>query len=303
MGINKSDLRVDKLLSNISVKYRNENFIAPDVFPAVPVKKESDVYRVYDRDFRLPETIRSAKGVAREHNFNVTTNGYVLEQHSLKDYVSDRDAENYEISDLRRDTTEILTEKIDLRMEKSCADLFTSTSWSQNVSLSSAQQFSLDTSTSNPIPIFDTASTVVLENSGLMPNMSIIPWNVMIAIKNHSSIIDRVKYTNVTVTKELIGALLSVENMLVPKAVIDSAAEGQTESVAALWGDNAFVGYRAPRASIMAPSAGYTFMNALPKVKRWRDEDRQSEVIEVNKHYSCKVVASLAGYLIKDTLA
>lgn len=298
----KSDLRVDKLLSNISLKYKNENFIANEVFPKVPVKKESDVYRIYDRDFRLPETIRSAKGVAREHQWNVTTAGYILQQHSLKEYVSDRDQENYEISDLRRDTTEILTEKIMLRKEKHVADLFTSTSWSQNVSLSAAQQFSLDTTTSNPIPIFDTATTVVLENSGLMPNVSIIPWNVMIAIKNHSSIIDRVKYTNVTVTKDLIGSLLSVENMLVPKAVIDTAAEGATESVGAVWNDNCFVGYRAPRASIMSPSAGYMFENAMPLVKRWRVEERQSEAIEVNQHYVAKVCASLAGYLIKDAL-
>lgn len=302
MGIAKSQLRVDKLLSNISVRYKNENFIANEVFPKVAVKKESDVYRTYDRDFRLPETIRSAKGVAREHNFDVSTAPYVLEQHSLKDYVSDRDQENYEISDLRRDTTEILTEKILMRKEKSVADLFTSTSWSQNVSLSAAQQFSANTTTSNPIPIFDTAATVVLEQSGMMPNMSIIPWNVMVAIKNHTSVIDRVKYTNITITKDIIGALLSVENMLVPKSVIDTAAEGLTESVSALWGDNAFVGYKAPRPSNMAPSAGYIFENALPLVKRWRDEDRQSEAIEVNQHYSPKVVASLAGYLIKDAL-
>lgn len=88
MSVIKSALRVDKLLSNISVKYRNENFIAEDVFPRVPVKKESDVYRTYDRDFRLPETIRSSKGVAKEHNFEVSTAPYVLEQHSLKDYAS-----------------------------------------------------------------------------------------------------------------------------------------------------------------------------------------------------------------------
>ena len=299
----KSDLRVDKLLSNISVKYTNRNYVHMDVFPKVPVKKESDLYRVYDRDFRLPETKRAAKGTANEHDFNVTTAAYLLTQNSLKQYVSDRDAENYEISDLRRDTVEELTDKIMLRKEYDCAALFTSTSWSQNVSLAAAAQFSANTTASNPIPVFDTATTTVLEQSGMMPNFAIVPHNVMIAIKNHTSIIDRVKYTNINITKDIIGALLSVENMLVPKTVIDSAAEGATESVAALWGDNCFVGYKAPRASIMAPSAGYMFENAMPLVKRWRNEERQSEAIEVNCHYDFKVVSSLAGYLIKDCLA
>ena len=303
MGVPKSQLRVDKLLGNISVKYRNKNYIADQVFPFVPVKKESDLYRVYDRDFRLPETKRSAKGVAREHNFNVSTAGYQLEQHSLKDYVSDRDAENYEIGNLRRDTTEELTDKILLRMEKSVADLFTSTSWSNNQSLTSAQQWSLDTITSNPIVRMDTASTVVLEESGMMPNYAILPHRVMLAAKNHSSVIDRIKYTSAQITPQMLAGLFDIPQLLSPKSVLDTAAEGVTASIAPVWGDNIFVGYKAERASIMKPSAGYTFRNAIPMVKRWRDEDRQSEVVEVNMHYQPKVVASLAGYLLKDALA
>lgn len=302
MGVPKSQLRVDQLLGNISVKYRNINFIADRVFPYVPVKKQSDLYRIYDRDFRLPQTKRSAKGVAREHNFNVSTGTYSLEQHSLKDYVSDRDAENYEIGDLRRDTTEELTDKILLRMEKSVADLFTTTSWSNNVSLTSAQQWSLDTTTSNPIPLMDTAATTVLEASGMMPNFAIIPHKSLLAAKNHSSVIDRIKYTSADITPNMIAGLFDIPELLVPKAVLDSAAEGVAANINALWGDNVFVGYKAERASIMKPSAGYIFKNAIPMVKRWRDEDRQSEVIEVNMYYQPKVVASLAGYLIRDTL-
>jgi len=304
MGVIKSQLRVDQLLGNISVKYRNVNFIADQVFPFVPVKKESDLYRTYDRDFRLPETLRSAKGVAKEHNFSVGTSTYTLEQHSLKDYVSDRDAENYEIGDLRADTTEELTDKILLRMEKSVADLFvTTTSWSNNQSLSTAQQWSLDTTTSNPIVRMDTATTVVLEESGMMPNYAIIPHRVMLAAKNHSSVIDRVKYTSADITPQMLAGLFDIPQILSPKAVVDSAAEGVTASISALWGDNVFVGYKAERPSIMRPSCGYTFKNAIPMVKRWRDEDRQSEVIEVNMYYQPKVVASLAGYLLKDVLA
>ena len=299
----KSQLRVDKLLGNVSIKYRNVNFIADKVFPFVPVKKESDLYRIYDRDFRLPQTKRASKGVAREHNFDVSTASYTLEQHSLKDYVSDRDAENYEIGDLRRDTTEELTDKILLRMENSVAELFTTTSWSQNVSLAAAAQWSANTTASNPIPLMDTAGTTVLENSGLMPNFAIVPHRVMLAAKNHVSVIDRIKYTSADITPAMIAGLFDIPEMLVPKAVIDTAAEGLTETISPIFGDNVFVGYKAERASIMKPSAGYTFRNAIPMVKRWRDEDRQSEAIEVNMYYQPKVVASLAGYLIRDTLA
>lgn len=298
----KNQLHVDQLLSNVSIKYTNKNYIADQVFPEVGVKKDSDLYRIYDRDFRLPETIRSAKGEAREYQWNVTTSGYILEQHSLVDYVSDRDAENYDISDLRADTTEALTDKILLRRENSVALLMTSTSWSQNLSLSAAQQWD-GTTTANPITQMDTATTVILENSGQMANVALLPWRVLIAAKNNAVIIDRIKYTSMDITPNMIAGLFDKEKLLVPKAVIDSSAPGVASSIGAIFSDNAFVGYVAPNAGPLIPSAGYIFKNNLPMVKRWREEKRQSEAIEVNLHYQAKVVASLSGYLLKDVLA
>lgn len=297
-----STLRKDTLLSNVSAKYRNTKFIADQVFPAVPVKKDSDFIRVFERNFRLPETIRSNRGEAREDDFSVSTSSYLLVQHALKGFVSDRDAENYEISDLRSDTVEHLTDKIMLRMESDVASKFTSTSWSQNVSLAAANQWSLDTTVSNPIIDADSACSAVLQNSGEECNFCILPHDVLLAAKNHQSIIDRIKYTSADITPVMIAGLFDVPQMLVPKAVLDSAAEGATASIAAIWSDNAFFGYKAPRPSVNNASAGYIFKKALPLVKRWREEARQSEAIEVNMMYDVKILASFAGYLIKDCL-
>lgn len=298
-----NQIHVDQLLSQISIKYRNQSYIAMEVFPELQVKKDSDLYRIYDRNFRLPETTRANKAPARMHDFQVTTSQYILEEHALKDVVTDRDAQNYDLASLRADTTEELTDKILLRLEKSVADLFTSTSWSQNVSLSAAQQWSLDSTTSNPVPLMDTAATTVIENSGFDPNVAIIPHRVMIAAKNHSSIIERIKYTSVNITPQMLAGLFDVPNLLVPKAVIDSSAEGVTASIGPVWGDNVFVGYRAERPSPLRPSAGYIFRSSKPLVKRWRDEELAGEKIEAGMMYQAKVVASLSGYLLKDALA
>jgi len=97
----RNQIHVDKPLSNISIKYRNENFIAMDVFPEVQVKKDSDKYFIYDRDFRLPETARANRAESRQHSFQLSTSSYVLEEHSLHDYISDRDAENYDLGGMR----------------------------------------------------------------------------------------------------------------------------------------------------------------------------------------------------------
>lgn len=300
----RNQIHTDQLLSNVSVKYKNDSYIASEVFPIVPVKKSSDLYRTYDRNFRLPETSRAHNGEAREHSFDVATEQYILERHALKDHISDEQAENYDMADLRADATEELTDKIMLRMEKSLADAITTkASWSQNVSLAAAAQWSLDTVTSNPIPLMDTAATTILESCGKMPGFAVIPRSVLLASKNHSSIIDRVKYTSAEITPNMQAALFDLDQVLVPTAVIDSSAEGATESISALYGDSIFVGYKPQKAGPLKPSAGYIFRNAKPLVKRWRVEERDSEAVEVNLNYSAKIVSSLSGYLIVDALA
>src|SRR5690606_15999296 len=102
----RNQLHVDQLLSNVAVKYKNENFIYEQVFPMVPVKKSSDLYRTYNRNWVIPETDRAVGGLAKEHLFEVGNSNYTLEKHALKSYVPDTAAENYDITDLRVDITE-----------------------------------------------------------------------------------------------------------------------------------------------------------------------------------------------------
>jgi hypothetical protein len=295
-----SQIHVDKLLSNVSVRYQTKELIALRVFPQVSVKKDSDLYRIYDRNFKLPETRRSNRGLANEHQFNVSTATYALEKHALKDYVSDDDMDNFDLANLRADTTEELTDVILRRLEKSVADLFTTTNWSLNVSLAAANAFNANTTVSNPIPIYDTAATTIINNSGLKPNFGILPRDGFVACKNHISVLDRVKYTSREMTPGMLGALFDLPELLIANGAYDTAADGIAATIVQFYGDVSFVGYKPPRASPKAPSSGYIFMKASPSVRRWRVEERESEAIEVQKKYQAKVVASLSGYLIKD---
>lgn len=299
----KSQLHEDKLLSNISVQYQNSEYIADKVFPIVRVQNDTDKYRVYSRDFRLPDTLRRDGAEARNHDFAVSTASYILEEHALKGLVTDRQARNYDLASLQADTTEDLTDAIMLRKEKSVADLFTSTNFSLNVSLAAANQFSLNTTTSNPIPYFDTACTTVLANSGHLPNRAVMERSVMLNQKNHTSIAERVKYVSSEITKNTLAALYDIDEILVGVAQIDSAAEGVADSIGNLWADNIGVMYVPPSASPRKPSTGYIFQAERMSVRRWRDEKVKGEWIEVGCDYDSKIVSSLSAYLIKDAQA
>lgn len=300
---NALNIHVDQLLTNVSSKYRSTEYIADEVFPIVPVKKSSNIYRIYSRQFRLPETLADGRGLAREHDFNVSTGTYVLEKHKLKSYISDEDQENYDLSSLEVDHTEELTDTIMRRREKSVADLFTTTSWSLNLSLSSANAFSANTTTSNPIPVFDTAQSVVIFESGKKPNYGILPRDGFVATKNHVSVLDRTKYTSKEMTLAILAGLFDLPQLLQPLTSLDTSAEGTTETVGSLWGnDIAFVGFKPARPSPRTPSAGYLFEKKKQMVRKWRDEERESNAVEVRMKYQPKVVSSLSGFLIKGTV-
>lgn len=296
-----NQIHIDTLLSQISVKYRNQNYIAMDLFPEVLVRKSSDLYRVHSRNFRIPETERSTKAAAREHAWEVSSASYNLQRHALKDYVSDGDAENYDLADLRAETVEELTDVILRRVEKSAAILITTTSWSLNLSLTSTAAWDATTGT-DPVAHFDTGSSQVVLNSGQKPNvagMGLQAWN---AFKNNFQVLDRIKYTSREVGENMAAALIGADKLLVALGSEDTSQLGVTESISALWNDAVFWGYAPASPGPLKASAGYTFRKSLPMVKRYRVEDRESDAIEVNMEYQIKVVSSLSGFIIKDVV-
>lgn len=293
----RSQLHVNQLLSNVSVKYGNQEYIWDKVFPQVPVAKDSDYYRVYDRNFRVPETSRAPKGVAREFTLDVSTSSFLLEQHALKDYVGADEAENYDMGSLQVDVTENLTDAIYRRIELSVAALFTKTSWSLTVSLGATQLWTLQTTVSDPVPIFDTGTTTIISNSGYTPNFAIIPRSAFVNFKNHISVLDRVKYTSSELSQAMVGALIGVSELHVPTTITDSGAEGATSTVAAVW-SQAFLGWKPASAGLKTPSCGYTFIKNAPRVRTWFDDERNATAVEVEVKFQPKIVASLTGYLI-----
>lgn len=299
----KSNLHVNKLLSNVSVAYTNGEYIADKLFPTVPVVKDTDLFRVYDRNFKVPETSRAPKAVAKEANFDFSTSSYILEQHALKDYVGVDEEEQNDLGSLKVDTTEFLTDTILRRMELSMATLFTTTQWSLNVSLAAANAFTANTTVSDPVPIFDTGATTVIANSGKTPFFGFIPRVEFVAIKNHISVLDRVKYTSSEVSEQMIKALVGLTELHVPTAVQDTAAEGLAVATSPFFAAKCFLGWKpASGGGVKTPSCGYTFMSSKPRVRSWFDNERNADAIEVEVKYQSKVVASLTGYLIAGTV-
>src|SRR5438477_4017847 len=83
--IQPGDFHVDKFLTNILIGYRPQGLIADQVFPVVPVQKQTDIYAQIDRGnwFRIPQTKRAPGAFAREVSYTVSSGTYVCRNYEL----------------------------------------------------------------------------------------------------------------------------------------------------------------------------------------------------------------------------
>ena len=272
-------IHVDRPLTNISIAYKSEGLISDELFTVVPVVNETDVYFVFDKAHALrnPQTLRANGAEANEHQLVLSTATYRLEEHALKDIITQRDRDNQDPGlNLEVSTVEDLTDKILRQKEVDAATLlFTNGNWANETSLGAAAPWNANTTATNPILIGDSAATAVLTNAGRKANVGVLDFRSFQACKEHVSVVDRVKYTSSdSVTPKLLQALFGVEKLLVAEGANNTANEGLAATMALIWTDSAWFGYVNPSPGMRKPSALYCMKKTAggTQTKRWRDE-------------------------------
>lgn len=305
----RQQIHRDRALEKISISYLPGEFVADKLVPSVPVKRESDVYYVYSNDTMiLEETLRSPGTKANRATYTMSTSSYSLEEHALSEIVPNRDKDNADKPiNLEIDMTEILTRKILIRREREASTaLQTSGNYNNSNSLTSTMAWTANTTVSNPITQIESATAKIIASSGYSPNRLVIDNNTFSGAKVHTSIVDRVKYTSAdSITENMLAKLFDIEQVLVARAVYESAEEGLTSSLGAIWTNTAVLAYYEKAPGLKKPSAAYQFMKkregAPYRVRKWYEDADEGTMIEVSSIFQFKPVATACAYLIIDT--
>lgn len=310
-----SMVHVDDALTNVSIQYQNNDFVADKVFPYYPVNKKSDKYFVFDKTRFRP--VDDARGVGAEANemfgWNLSTDFYDAEGHALKDYVPDEIRGNADpATDIDVTTTEQLTDVILLNREIAMVNtLFGAGSSVPNTTLAGTSQWS-DYQNSDPILAIDQQKEVVQQAVGKRPNVIATSRPVFRTLRNHPRIIDRLKYVKDarSLTAQDMADAFEVDEFIVGEALQNTVTEGQADSLSYIWGKNLLLFYRPPAVGkkVVALGAHFTWNYGVPMnkgylVKRWREEKRTADAIEVQLYYSQKVIAAAAGFAFLAAVA
>lgn len=263
---------IDRALTNTSVAYMQDAsaFIADKVFPIVKVKRQSDVFYIYNKgDFMRDEAaLRGAGSESAGGDYGVeASEPYYCRKHAFHKDVTPEERANYdEPLDADTDATDFVTQKMLIRREMEWASKFFKTGiWGTEIAgvasaPSDGQVIQWDQPTSNPIKDITDAGVNVAGQTSYKPNTLVLSPPVFNALKNHEDILDRIKYTQKgIVTEDLLATLFGVEKVHVAWAVVNSAAKGADDKVGFIMGKHALLCYSAPAPGLKKPSAGYIF--------------------------------------------
>ncbi len=311
-----ANVHVDVALTNLSVAYTNEDYVASRVFPVVPVEKRSDRYFLYNKDAFLrssgvdkqgrPGSMRRPGSRSTEILFDVSTNPYYCEQL----------ARNYALTDSEThladaplqpgiDATIALTEMITLDNEVAVASkamkrgnyaasnkaqLSTgTTSWAQNAQTAGSY-------TSFPISVdIPKARKAVIGSLVRSATHILLNYNAAVTLSQNWEYLDKIKYVSREgLTSSGLAPVIGGLSVVEARTQRATSPEGAAVTTGFVWADDqgqdAALVYYSPMAapSLKMVAFGLTFeapddsLNTRGfLVKRWREEWIDAERIEV----------------------
>jgi len=309
-------MHFDKVLTEISVRYSQPNLIADRIFPVRQVKKESDVFPIYDLTmFRVVDTARQDGDVAKQTGWGWTLDWYRTEQHSLRDLVTQRQLQNVDDPiDLMVDTTLYLTEQLLLAKEARAAEICTNPANNiLTLNLQALNRQWSDYTSSSPKSDITEAANTIFQATGRYPNVIVIPATIARRLLLNEEIKEERKYVNDLTQSGLPRNLWGLE-------VLEAAAlnlpinatdplgttpltPNQGVVMREVWGNNVWIGH-VDEPGIRKLTYGICFEARPRNVRQYVDESRDFATwIEVDCIYGLKVISRACGALITNVMA
>jgi hypothetical protein len=309
----------DPMLSRFaSMAFRKEggSFIADQVAPAIPVEKQSGLYRVFDPDpwLRIPQDLRAPRAVPGRVSFTTGSATYFCPNRALGADIALEDVANADTAiRVRENHADLVVTQLKRAQEFRVAQLMTSSGGPQTI-VSGAWTASTDI-----LGQVNSAHTAIWNLTGMRPNAVIIDWQSINEVRRNATLLELFKYTSggELPDQRLRDDVFKVGRMITADAIYNSAKEGQSMSNSGIWGRICLFAYIDPSApSDMSPNfvtrfrwnppelpyktgAGDTLDLAVFRSVYDKAGEPKIEVLEAGYYQSEQISGRPLSYLIK----
>ncbi len=317
-----TELQFDGRLTNISIQYRNPEYIADLVVPPTPVPKKTGKFKKYTKPerFTVPSTLVGPKSVPNEVEWSTEEGTFTCKDYGLEEFVSEEEVANADVPiQPMSDATDFVTDLVLLDKEKRVADAVFDTN---NYGASNQTDIAGGWATLSDDALTDIE--VGIDACFAPPNvmaMGIATWR---KLARNEKILAAVKGTlkpqalktgsvavPAAVNQQELAEHLGLDAVLVGRARINTAKKGQTASYARVWdGPNTGKG-GAALLRVKANAGTRDVISASQFAWKQRQVFRYASTrgayggttIRVVESLVLKVICTDVGYLFVDCLA
>lgn len=318
------DVHFNQMLTNFSVAYvaDNSNYAsAQNAFPTVRSPHKSDSYWRFDRAdmLRLAMKPRAVGAEAAEAGFDVDPNStYNCKNWALRKFIPDDTRRNADPSiDLDKLAVNFLTGQM---LQAQEVDFFTkfvkASVW--GIDMTVGTQWNVAGST----PIKTTRANILAaqKQTGWKVDTIIMGEAVWSPLQDNADFLSRVSFGTPAalgqqpnpsiVTPQLLATLLGVKRVIVSGAVQCTSEKGQTNVYDFISGKDAILVFAPPVVGPQEATAGVKFVwtgrdNAGADgqiLRRYRNEDRKGEFIEIECAWTNEIVCPELGIYIPNAV-
>ncbi len=301
-------LHIDRLLTKVSLAFRNAKLIATQVFQEVPVDAQSDKYLVAGKDnLRADDDLRRPGAAANEIDWTLSNAPYYCDGHAQAGPIPDEWRKNNTSGiDLDTALTQTLTDKILLGQEINLVAALLA--GATTVDLNATKW---DNDANDPIARIEQEKDTSAQKTGQRPNVMVMSRPVFRAVRNNAKVVAKItgasKLSDAKVTVQQLAEALELDELLIGDAVKVTSKEGAAVTSDWVWGKLAALFYRPPAPAQATLAWGYHFMwknGGWPQpVNRYRIDIRHTDILEVERYYDQRIVCADAGALFINCIA
>ena len=304
----------DPVLTNLSVMYRANEFVADMVAPRIAVADKSGTYPIFDKSAFRIESASPRKGMAaaEEVDYSVSTGTYSTKWYSRRVPVPQDDIDDAAKLGLDplADAAEIVGEKMKRLREKRIADLYYTGTQYQALATYNADSNPLyvyldDYTNSNPFKIIGKCKKLFQLNCGVNPSHILMNPDAEEIIANHPQRDTKSSQSQDRVSNNALPEVFMGMKKLVAGATYDSAKRGRTENIDYVWGNNIYLIYVDPSPGKRKATAVYTFDfgGGLKTESYVESPAKKGYYVEANEQVDEKIICDSCVFVIRSVLA
>lgn len=308
--------QVDPILTTFAAGFNPpQNLIGRQVAPMVRTMTEAGTYYTFGKEgLQVYSSERALRANPNRIDWEPSKATFLCVEHALETMYDFEELDQaakigaQRVLMMEQRAIQLVQNPLELEMEKAIADTVLSGTYyatGNKATLTGNDQWmqsdGSEGSTSNPIGDIRDGIDAARNDMGRRPNTMVMGYDAWRALRDHSQMIERIKYSQRGIaTTQLVAEIFNLRNVFVGESVY--SADGSTFTD--LWGDNVALLYIPETGEMVEGTTPHTVVfeqEGFPKVQTYADAYRKFYAVQ--RKYQVKNINTSYGYLLLDVKA